>query len=208
MQKIMAILLINLLCQAGGVRGMHWASTGDAKYGLLPVSRWERLLQQQYGKGKIYIGSSWNLTAFPKCQNKLWTWAKSIRTQLSPPASYPSHRRLPSEKQHSGTRTHVSEQPGVHTFWRLCGGATPIQQSISLAQDDGACRIGDNLVEDDISFRQGRQDQGCPRGQVGFVSAKLQFMVFQKYCSDKSEMHYWSIIHDIKDISEKILKFQ
>ena len=38
--------------------------------------------------------------------------------------------------------------------------------------------------------------------------AKLQFMVFQKYCSEKSEMHYWYIIHDIKEISEKILKFQ
>ena len=33
-------------------------------------------------------------------------------------------------------------------------------------------------------------------------------MVFQKYCSEKSEMHYWYIIHDIKEISEKILKFQ
>ena len=40
------------------------------------------------------------------------------------------------------------------------------------------------------------------------ITAKLQFMVFQKYCSEKSEMHYWYIIHDIKEISEKILKFQ
>ena len=40
------------------------------------------------------------------------------------------------------------------------------------------------------------------------IFAKLQFMVFQKYCSEKSEMHYWYIIHDIKEISEKILKFQ
>ena len=43
-------------------------------------------------------------------------------------------------------------------------------QSINLAQDDGACRIGDNLVEDDISLRQAGQDQGCPRGQVNLVS--------------------------------------
>ena len=40
------------------------------------------------------------------------------------------------------------------------------------------------------------------------ITAKLQFMVFQKYCSEKSEMHYWYITHDIKEISEKILKFQ
>jgi len=33
-------------------------------------------------------------------------------------------------------------------------------------EDDGACRIGDNLVEDDISLRQAGQDQGCPRGQA------------------------------------------
>lgn len=32
-------------------------------------------------------------------------------------------------------------------------------------EDDGACRIGDNLVEDDISLRQGG-GEGCPRGQV------------------------------------------
>ena len=33
-------------------------------------------------------------------------------------------------------------------------------------------------------------------------------MVFQKFVSEKSEIHYWSITHDIKEISEKILKFQ
>ena len=33
--------------------------------------------------------------------------------------------------------------------------------------------------------------------------AKLQFMVFQKFVSEKSEMNYWFIIHDIKEISEK-----
>jgi len=32
-------------------------------------------------------------------------------------------------------------------------------------EDDGACRIGENLVEDDISLRQAGQE-GCPRGQV------------------------------------------
>ena len=40
------------------------------------------------------------------------------------------------------------------------------------------------------------------------ITAKLQFMVFQKYCSEKSEMHYWYIIHNKKEISVKILKFQ
>ena len=39
-------------------------------------------------------------------------------------------------------------------------------------------------------------------------AAKLQFMVFQKFVSEKSEMNYWFIIHDTKEISEKILKFQ
>merc|ERR1711935_983131 len=34
------------------------------------------------------------------------------------------------------------------------------------AEDAGACRIGDNLVEDDISLRQAGQEQGCSRGQV------------------------------------------
>ena len=33
-------------------------------------------------------------------------------------------------------------------------------------------------------------------------------MVFQKFVSEKSEMNYWFIIHDTKEISEKILKFQ
>ena len=33
-------------------------------------------------------------------------------------------------------------------------------------------------------------------------------MVFQKYCSEKSEIHYWYIRHNMIEISEKILKFQ
>ena len=41
-----------------------------------------------------------------------------------------------------------------------------------------------------------------------FQKAKLQFMVFQKYCSEKSEIHYWYIRHNMIEISEKILKFQ
>ena len=40
------------------------------------------------------------------------------------------------------------------------------------------------------------------------AQAKLQFMVFQKYCSEKSEIHYWYIRHNMIEISEKILKFQ
>ena len=40
------------------------------------------------------------------------------------------------------------------------------------------------------------------------ITAKLQFMVFQKYCSEKSEIHYWYIRHNMIEISEKILKFQ
>ena len=40
------------------------------------------------------------------------------------------------------------------------------------------------------------------------IWAKLQFMVFQKYCSEKSEIHYWYIRHNMIEISEKILKFQ
>ena len=37
---------------------------------------------------------------------------------------------------------------------------------ITLRQDEGACRIGDNLIEDDISLRQAGRGEGCPRGQV------------------------------------------
>ena len=33
-------------------------------------------------------------------------------------------------------------------------------------------------------------------------------MVFQKYISEKSEIHYWYIRHNMIEISEKILKFQ
>ena len=39
-------------------------------------------------------------------------------------------------------------------------------KKITLRQDEGACRIGDNLVEDDISLRQAERGEGCPRGQV------------------------------------------
>ena len=35
------------------------------------------------------------------------------------------------------------------------------------------------------------------------LAAKLQFMVFQKFVSEKTEMNYWFIIHDIKEISEE-----
>ena len=88
------------------------------------------------------------------------------------PASYPTHRRLPSEKANAGTRTDMSEQPGLHTLWRLCRGNMYPNLSLNLVQDDGACRIGDNLVEDDISLRQAGQDQGCRRGQVCFHASK------------------------------------
>ena len=58
-------------------------------------------------------------------------------------------------------------------------------QSINLAQDDGACRIGDNLVEDDISLRQAGQE-GCPRGQVSFISMLTNMT--------ESKMNYVAII--------------
>ena len=73
----------------------------------------------------------------------------------------------------------MSEQLGVHSFRRLRGGFTYNHKAITFAQDDGACRIGDNLVEDDISLRQAG-GEGCPRGQVSFsmrdcISLRLLF---------------------------------
>ena len=50
---------------------------------------------------------------------------------------------------------------------------------MNMVQDDGACRIGDNLVEDDISLRQAGQDQGCPRGQVSLGSMLSNIKEFQ-----------------------------
>ena len=51
------------------------------------------------------------------------------------------------------------------------------------------------------------------RGWTELVSkekfaAKIQFIVFQKFVSEESEIRYWYIIHDMKEISEIILRFQ
>ena len=69
----------------------------------------------------------------------------------------------------------MSEQLGVHSFRRLRGGFTYNHKAITFAQDDGACRIGDNLVEDDISLRQAG-GEGCPRGQVSFFHEGLHII--------------------------------
>ena len=33
--------------------------------------------------------------------------------------------------------------------------------------------------------------------------AKIQFIVFQKFCSEKSEMNFWYIIHEIMGFQKK-----
>ena len=48
-----------------------------------------------------------------------------------------------------------------------------VSLKISLRQDEGACRIGDNLIEDDISLRQAGRGEGCPRGQVSLHDSIL-----------------------------------
>ena len=74
----------------------------------------------------------------------------------------------------------MSEQLRVHSFRRLRGGFTYNHKAITFAQDDGACRIGDNLVEDDISLRQAG-GEGCPRGQVSFFLQALKKQIGESH---------------------------
>ena len=47
-------------------------------------------------------------------------------------------------------------------------------------------------------------DQGFKRQAMKLILlAKIQFIVFQKFCSEKSEMYFWYIIHEIMGFQKK-----